>query len=48
MQKAQEDIAGADEALEKLQSQLAGFKKEKASNQLVDLLLAPVQLKTQC
>ncbi|KAK4697535.1 hypothetical protein P7C71_g555, partial [Lecanoromycetidae sp. Uapishka_2] len=34
MQKAQEDIAGADEALEKLQSQLAGFKKEKASNQI--------------
>ena len=33
MQKAQEDIAGADEALAKLQSQLASHEKDKQSKQ---------------
>jgi len=44
MQKAQEDITGADKALEKLQSQLAGYKQEKASNQSVALLPALLHL----
>ena len=35
MQKAQEDIAGADEALAKLQSQLASHEKDKQSKQSV-------------
>ncbi|KAF6237620.1 hypothetical protein HO173_004510 [Letharia columbiana] len=34
MQKAQEDIAGADEALMKLQSQLASHQKDKQSKQI--------------
>lgn len=34
MQKAQEDIAGADEALIKLQSQLASHQKDKQSKQI--------------
>ncbi len=33
LQKAQEDIAGADEALAKLQSQLASHEKDKQSKQ---------------
>ena len=33
MQKAQEDIAGADEALAKLQSQLASHERDKQSKQ---------------
>lgn len=35
MQKAQEDTAGADEALAKLQSQLASHEKDKQSKQSV-------------
>ncbi len=35
MQKAQEDIAGADEALMKLQNQLASHQKDKQSKQSV-------------
>ena len=35
MQKAQEDVAGADEALAKLQSQLASHEKDKQSKQSV-------------
>jgi len=40
MQQAQEDIAGADEALAKLQNSLASAKQAKQSNQYVILLLS--------